>query len=119
MDLGEVLVVLGAQLDGEVVGDDRAASHVDRTVVVHLPDEPPAELDGPQAAAERAGEHALDHALETALEPRQTHGATLYAGLVSWPTCHSGEWRNWQTRRIQVPVSARTWGFKSPLAHML
>ena len=28
-----------------------------------------------------------------------------------------GEWRNWQTRRIQVPVSARTWGFKSPLAH--
>ena len=23
----------------------------------------------------------------------------------------------WQTRRIQVPVSARTWGFNSPLAH--
>src|SRR3981189_1074356 len=30
---------------------------------------------------------------------------------------HSGEWRNWQTRRIQVPVSERVWGFKSPLAH--
>ena len=29
----------------------------------------------------------------------------------------SGEWRNWQTRRIQVPVIARSWGFKSPLAH--
>ena len=29
----------------------------------------------------------------------------------------TGEWRNWQTRRIQVPVSARTWGFKSPFAH--
>src|ERR1035437_4774130 len=29
----------------------------------------------------------------------------------------SGEWRNWQTRRIQVPVSERMWGFKSPLAH--
>src|SRR5690606_18992918 len=28
-----------------------------------------------------------------------------------------GEWRNWQTRRIQVPVIARSWGFKSPLAH--
>ena len=28
------------------------------------------------------------------------------------------EWRNWQTRRIQVPVSERTWGFKSPLAHI-
>ena len=33
------------------------------------------------------------------------------------PSLHSGEWRNWRTRRIQVPVSARTWGFKSPLAH--
>ncbi len=30
---------------------------------------------------------------------------------------HSGEWRNRQTRRIQVPVSERMWGFKSPLAH--
>jgi hypothetical protein len=28
-----------------------------------------------------------------------------------------GEWRNWQTRRLQVPVSLRSWGFKSPLAH--
>ena len=28
-----------------------------------------------------------------------------------------GEWRNWQTRRIQVPVIARSWGFNSPLAH--
>src|SRR5215470_6068670 len=28
-----------------------------------------------------------------------------------------GEWRNWQTRRLQVPVSERMWGFKSPLAH--
>jgi hypothetical protein len=45
---------------------------------------------------------------------------------MSWPrpkrpglasTGHSGEWRNWQTRRIQVPVSERMWGFKSPLAH--
>jgi hypothetical protein len=35
------------------------------------------------------------------------------------PLCFTalGEWRNRQTRRIQVPVSARTWGFKSPLAH--
>jgi hypothetical protein len=28
-----------------------------------------------------------------------------------------GEWRNWQTRRLQVPVRATSWGFKSPLAH--
>ena len=33
------------------------------------------------------------------------------------PGLTMGEWRNWQTRRIQVPVSARTWGFKSPFAH--
>ena len=83
VDLGEVLVVLRAQLHGEVVGDHGAAPDVDGAVVVHLPDEPPAELDGPQAAPERSGEHAFDHALETPLEPRQTHGATLYAGLVS------------------------------------
>src|SRR3954447_22609580 len=31
----------------------------------------------------------------------------------------TGEWRNWQTRRIQVPVSERTWGLNSPLAHSL
>src|SRR5215207_6642729 len=33
------------------------------------------------------------------------------------PGCRSGEWRNWQTRWLQVPVAARSWGFKSPLAH--
>ena len=30
---------------------------------------------------------------------------------------HSGEWRNRQTRWIQVPVSERMCGFKSRLAH--
>jgi hypothetical protein len=28
-----------------------------------------------------------------------------------------GEWRNRQTRTVQVRVSERTWGFNSPLAH--
>ena len=27
------------------------------------------------------------------------------------------EWRNWQTRRLQVPVVARSCGFKSHLLH--
>ena len=27
------------------------------------------------------------------------------------------EWRNWQTRWLQVPVRETSWGFKSPLAH--
>jgi hypothetical protein len=25
----------------------------------------------------------------------------------------------WQTRWLQVPVPARAWGFKSPLAHVM
>ena len=29
----------------------------------------------------------------------------------------SREWRNRQTRTVQVRVSERTWGFNSPLAH--
>jgi hypothetical protein len=66
-----------------VVRDDGAATNVDRSVVVHLSYEPPAEFHGPETAAERPGKHAFDHALETPLEPGQTHGATLYAGLVS------------------------------------
>src|SRR3954451_8400050 len=37
-------------------------------------------------------------------------------GALTW-RLHSGEWRNRQTRWLQVPVSERTWGFKSPLAH--
>src|SRR5438876_11524156 len=45
-----------------------------------------------------------------------TQQAVRLDGLPSYP-CDSGEWRNWQTRRIQVPVSERMWGFKSPLAH--
>ncbi len=36
---------------------------------------------------------------------------------VGLPCRTPGEWRNWQTRRLQVPVSERMWGFKSPLAH--
>ncbi len=29
-----------------------------------------------------------------------------------------GRVAKWQTRWLQVPVFARTWGFKSPLAHL-
>ena len=35
---------------------------------------------------------------------------------VSAPTGER-EWRNWQTRTVQVRVPERAWGFKSPLAH--
>src|SRR5207247_11068095 len=46
-------------------------------------------------------------------------GAAL-GGRSGGPCCHrdaAGEWRNWQTRRIQVPVGATPWRFKSSLAH--
>src|SRR5690625_6730084 len=36
-------------------------------------------------------------------------------GQRSSPTTR--EWRNWQTRTVQVRVPARAWGFNSPLAH--
>ena len=39
----------------------------------------------------------------------------LYGASV--PHDDSREWRNWQTRWLQVPVLERAWGFKSPLAH--
>lgn len=41
--------------------------------------------------------------------------ATLQRALLQ--RCATREWRNWQTRRLQVPVPERVWGFKSPLAH--
>jgi len=43
---------------------------------------------------------------------RALHGRSLRSLL------HPGGWRNWQTRTVQVRVSVRTWGFKSPLAHV-
>src|SRR5207302_9977176 len=97
-----------------------------RALEVHLPGQATAQLDGLQPAPERFGEGALDQAFEATLELLQSHAGASIAmairppsgdtgsGTLGFPT---GEWRNWQTRRIQVPVSERTWGFKSPLAH--
>jgi hypothetical protein len=55
------------------------------------------------------------------LSPPPPRGAirwwAVVGAAVSFSSCHSGEWRNWQTRWLQVPVAARSWGFKSPLAH--
>jgi hypothetical protein len=33
--------------------------------------------------------------------------------------CIVPEWRNWQTRMVQVHVLARVWGFESLLRHQL
>lgn len=44
--------------------------------------------------------------------PRMASGGVK---VLAFPS--SREWRNWQTRWLQVPVLERAWGFKSPLAH--
>ena len=95
-----------------------------RPVVEHAR-HPMTDLDGLESAAEGLVERALDQPLEPALEPLESHGRIVVSAdhrpLDAWGTlvrCATpGEWRNWQTRRLQVPVSERMWGFKSPLAH--
>src|SRR5207237_1036497 len=146
VDVDEPIAILLAQQDREVVGDHGSAPDVDRPVVVEFAYEPATELHWPQATAEGASERALDHAFQPTFEAFQAHQCFTgsASGAVEFAQCAPpgtdrrtsarsradivgpraivtlsslGEWRNWQTRRIQVPVSARTWGFKSPLAH--
>ena len=69
----ELLEVAGRERHGERVGDDGAAAHAHRSVVVHLADEPATELHRAEAALERAGERALHQALQPAFEPPDTH----------------------------------------------
>src|SRR5690606_33885301 len=80
LDLGEPLVVGGADAHLERVGRHRAPPDVDRSVVVHLAREAAADLDRAQAAAEHPGEGALDQVLELALEALQAHGGKRYPG---------------------------------------
>ena len=41
----------------------------------------------------------------------------LAFGWSSITLCERARVAEWQTRWLQVPVSERAWGFKSPLAH--
>ena len=123
VEAGEALEVLVRERDREVVRDDGAA-HAERASRVHLAHDAATDLDGLQAAAERLAEGAFDEPLEPALEPLESHRSRCYRRDLRKRRCRSlvrcpltREWRNWQTRRIQVPVPARVWGFKSPLAH--
>ena len=72
LDVGEAGVVARAEVEGEHVGDDAATLDVDAAVVVHLAQQPPAELDRADGAA-RSAEHTLDHTLHPVLERLQTH----------------------------------------------
>ena len=42
--------------------------------------------------------------------------ASTYSGVID--LLSYARVAKWQTRRLQVPVPARAWGFKSPLAHV-
>ena len=59
-------------------------------------------------------------------ENRTGAGSTLCVAWVVAPSRGGsvrdlllGRVAEWQTRWLQVPVFARTWGFKSPLAHQI
>ena len=127
----EALGVGRRQHDREVVRRDDAV-HTDRASGVELLHEPSSDLERLEPAAERLGERAFDEPLEASLEGLETHRSecrwrcfevrsTSATGEARDPAGNvrplTREWRNWQTRRIQVPVPARAWGFKSPLAH--
>ncbi len=58
-----------------------------------------------------ARDHAARNPLPESREPGIVIISASYGGAVS------RKWRNWQTRKIQVLVPARAWGFDSPLSH--
>ena len=68
----------------------------------------PAMLSGPAPPS--------DSARPRAPQPSGRFGDGLRAGIAC--ARFSREWRNRQTRTVQVRVSERTWGFNSPLAHV-
>ncbi len=147
MKLENRLDVGRCQGHDEGIGRDEA-SHAHPPVQVHLTCEPPPDLDRLEVASKRLGQRTLHQTLEALLELLESHGPAQTNGPVrpiqaycrpELPTRRSsrrlpnewagsgqglllpgrsGEWRNRQTRRIQVPVSERMWGFKSPLAHV-
>ena len=69
--------------------------------------------------------HKLRMGSHAAFEARRVLTGGLRAAR-GWPIATTSvvlisrslrEWRNWQTRTVQVRVPVRAWGFKSPLAH--
>ena len=127
-------LVTGGVVSQLPLGGAETPEGTDPPVAVHLAHQAPAQLDRLQPGSERLGEHAFEHALEALLELLETHevnrtatGPTRVDGphpvalaahrTLRCPGCPSGEWRNRQTRWLQVPVRETSWGFKSPLAH--
>ncbi len=132
VEAGETFEVVAREPDREAIRRDRAAD-TERAAGVHLAAEPAADLDRLQTtAAKRLREGAFDQPLKPVartaaipswrcyrrdLEESGRRPAGFGSGAGTMIRSHRREWRNWQTRRIQVPVPERVWGFKSPLAH--
>ena len=91
---------------------------------VGLANQQRAEFDRMNSPTEEPRRQSIDEAFESTLDSAsESHWARVTLGpewlnsLVVRLPALEGEWRNWQTRRIQVPVGSRSWGFNSPLAH--
>ena len=97
------------------VGEPAVGCRCDHHRLDHRP--PPAPLRHRASAPPTAQPLAAGRTHGVAPTVPPTRWWTPAAPALSFSSCHSGEWRNWQTRWLQVPVSVRTWGFKSPLAH--
>ena len=96
VDVVEAGEVAGTEVDVEVVGHDAPALDVDRALLVHLPDQPPPELDRPDRRA-RTTEHALDHTLQASLQRLQTHGG---ADAYRWVRARPGQRRGAATAAV-------------------
>ena len=121
LDLRKSLVVGRGESDHESIRRNRTSPDIERSVGFQFLHESAADLDRLKTRTEDAGEDTLDQSLQAILEVPQHHGQTvtgpkpdrgsqvLTARLRS--SNHMGlpsplrEWRNWQTRWIQVPVS--------------
>src|SRR5680860_232986 len=100
-DVGEAGVIGRGEHHGEVVGNDPLTLDVDRTIVVHLPDEAATELDRTDGVA-RTTEHALDHTLQTTFESLHAHGRSkANAGRRAMDVSPT-------SRRMEVDAPART-----------
>src|SRR5690606_26574401 len=94
-DVGEPVMVVAGEVHHELVGHDSIAFDVDGAVVVHLADEPAAELDRANGVA-GTPEHALDHTLQAAFESLHTH--SVRQGTGRSPPLNLAPWM-----RVRVP----------------